>query len=112
MNPISGKVTLGHFLFTRWAIQYGGAQELNPIRPTGQCLEKIRLEMNKRRNGVHRYKHIKTIHGMWYWLYGSSKPCRPRVPYRVVLRRMTDNEVPSSSWELELTEEMVNDFRE
>ena len=97
-NPTTGKITLGHYLFTQWSVEIG-AQADNPDRPTSACLDAIRRELNRRCGDIPRYRFIKTIHGMWFWLDSTPSPCKPRIAYRRGLKRITAGYVPIDSWD-------------
>lgn len=92
-------ITLGHHLFTQWATKKG-AQKNNPNRPSANTLDAIRIELNKRCGDIQRFRYIRTIHGMWFWLDSTTAPCRPRMAYRRALKRITKGEVPIDSWDI------------
>ena len=96
----TGKITLGHHLFTEWATERG-AQEHNPSRPSAACLDEIRKEMNRRSRDIPKFRWLKTIHGMWFWLDSTTAPVRPRMAYRRSLKRITAGYVPIDSWDIE-----------
>jgi len=98
-NPTTGQITLGHYLFTQWSCERG-AQQDNPDRPTSACLEEIRRELNRRCGDITRFRFIRTIHGMWYWLDSSPSPTKPRLAYRRGIKRITAGHVPIDAWDL------------
>ena len=103
-NPTTGKITLGHKLFTEWSVERG-AQNENPARPSSNCLDEIRRELNRRCADIQRYRFIKTIHGLWFWLDSTPSPTKPRLAYRRAIKRITAGYVPIDSWEIPIREE-------
>lgn len=99
MMSITGKVSIGHNLFTQYATGRG-CQKNNSARPSAECLDQIRKEMNRRCRDIPKYRYIKSIHGMWFWLDSTKSPVKPRLAYRKAIKRITKGEIPVDTWDL------------
>lgn len=90
------EITNGHRLLRAWLRAQGPASRKDPSRPNLATVTSFVEKLNSAASGE---REIRSPFTVLDWIEGSGHPTPPGRGWRPIVERITNGEVPASSWE-------------